>query len=837
MKTLLRVLFLLILPVFMFWSQPAAQTAEFWGILKMGGSYNIGAIFKTDGNGDKLKTVYEFKAENSGMYPTAGKLRETGNGKLYGLTILGGADEMGTLYEFDPELNTCKVLYDFNEYSGGFPVGSLVEAENGRFYGMTAFGGTMGSGTIFEYDPDKNSLSVKHVFDGDLNGYWPNSSLLLGTNGKCYGLTCYGGLYDLGIFFEYDYEENIFTKIIDFNGEETGEYPQNGLVWGINGMLYGSTCSGGLYNSGVLFEYDPVTNLFSKRFDFSNSTGSCPHEFVCADNGKLYGLLGYSQNSNGNELVSYDPFKDTLETEVIFNDDSQGGYANQSLLIADNGCIYGTTSWNGEYQSGTIFEYDPLSGLYSKVFDFPFDPNSSMAGALLQAHNGSFYGTFESGGDGGCGSIYKFELETGAFERIFDFNSAVIGKYPDGCLVDPGNGRFYGTSNSGGHRSGGNIFEFDPVTSEIVKTLNFGDFDAGRYPVFSLTRGNNGKLYGMTVSGGKYDQGTLFECDESLTYLKKITDFSDDISGLGVNPVGKLILASNQKLYGALGWGENGMGGCLFEFDPEKSTCKVIKQFSYQNVQEGFGPTGRLCEAKEGILYGTTNSGGSFDRGVIFEYDIENKKYSKIYNFSSYVSLGFPVSGLVKGQGSLLYGLCANGGFYNMGGLYEFDPDLKEITQDLDFGWIGGTGMPVGELMAASNGKIYGFTDYSRDSPNGVMFEYNPAFNILKKKADMPFPAYECSLIETGTATGLEIQNDLSLGRVFPNPNNGFFSLELDPKIHDFLVIIRNTGGQSVSEIHLRGSSAKLYIPGPEGMYFIEVRTDRSNEIFKVIKR
>src|SRR5580692_694730 len=94
-------------------------------------------------------------------------------GSLYGITNVGGAFNYGTLFYYDPLNNKDSVLLNFNNVNGGSPYGSLLQALNGRLYGITYSGG----GVLFYYDPTNGKDSTILHFTIP-TGYYPSGSLI-----------------------------------------------------------------------------------------------------------------------------------------------------------------------------------------------------------------------------------------------------------------------------------------------------------------------------------------------------------------------------------------------------------------------------------------------------------------------------------------------------------------------------------------------------------------------------------------------------------------------------------------------------------------------------------
>lgn len=130
-----------------------------------------------------LTTLVSFNGTN-GSYPVAG-LVQGSDGNFYGATVLGGANNRGTVFKMTPA-GALTTLVSFNGLNGSSPFAALVQGTNGNFYGTTAGGNgywVSGSasynyGTVFEMTP-VGVLTTLHVFSG-ANGYNPSAGLVLG---------------------------------------------------------------------------------------------------------------------------------------------------------------------------------------------------------------------------------------------------------------------------------------------------------------------------------------------------------------------------------------------------------------------------------------------------------------------------------------------------------------------------------------------------------------------------------------------------------------------------------------------------------------------------------
>src|SRR6478736_3857368 len=552
-----------------------AYSQEFWGMSKAGGADNKGIIFKMNADGSGLVTQRDFTIENYG-YNAQSDLTLGANGKLYGTTGAGGFYGKGVLFEYDPATGVYTRKVYFDGAAKGDSPSSLVLGSNGKFYGMTGIGGTFGAGVIFEYDPATNVYTKKFDFDGAANGAYPSAQLALSSNGKLYGMTASGGTSSKGVLFEYDPTTNTYTKKIDFDGNAKGDSPYGSLALNSNGKFYGMTYYGGTSGAGVLFEYDPSTDGFVKKIDFTFANGANPVGcLILNSNAKYYGMTGAGGTSSSGVLFEYDPATNVYTKKVDFNGAAKGAYPNGSLVLGSNGKFYGMTVNGGTSNGGVLFEYDPATNTYTKKFDFNGSVSGDQpGGSLTEGGNGKFYATTITGGAYYNGVLFEYDPATNVYTKKLDLYDYSKGITPSGSLMFADNGNFYGTCQEGGTSfyNSGVLFEYNRLTAAYTKKVDFTNV-TGYNPNGSLTSGGNGKLYGLTSDG----PSVLFEYDPAANvYTKKVS--------LSSTARGGLILAGNGKLYGMT-------DGSLFEYEPLTGTFTSKITLT---ATTGSGSVGRL---------------------------------------------------------------------------------------------------------------------------------------------------------------------------------------------------------------------------------------------------
>ncbi|HTA63853.1 MAG TPA: choice-of-anchor tandem repeat GloVer-containing protein, partial [Bacteroidia bacterium] len=180
---------LLLITCSLFFSITSYAQTQLWGMTQAGGQYNAGAIFKTDGSGNN-ETVQQSLFLYEGANPYYTNLTQASDGMLYGMTSGGGKNLDGILFQYDPATSTYTKKLDFaGATNGQSPYGSLMQASDGKLYGMTYQGGTNNMGVIFQYDPATSTSTKKLDFVGAANGQYPNGSLMQASDGKLYGMT------------------------------------------------------------------------------------------------------------------------------------------------------------------------------------------------------------------------------------------------------------------------------------------------------------------------------------------------------------------------------------------------------------------------------------------------------------------------------------------------------------------------------------------------------------------------------------------------------------------------------------------------------------------------
>ncbi len=686
-----------------------------------------------------------------------------GVSRMFGL--VGGSPQAnqasnGYLFSTDSSGQNFQVQYNFPVTTFGASPGNLeMIPYNGKLYGTTITGGQNNFGTIFEYDPVTDVYTKKFDFgpNASLTGGGPKGSLLL-YNNKFYGLGADYGASGAGVIFEWDPATNIYTKKYDFAGAG-GANPQNSLRL-MNGKMYGTTAGGGTSGLGVVFEWDPATNIYTKLVDLNGvgagTNGWSFYNNVTPYNNKLYCATARGGTNDYGTLLVVDPSLPFGSNTTIIKhlDATSGGNASNNEMIVYNNKLYGCLYTGGTNGHGTLFELNPSGNVFTKLVDFNYTNTGANPQGKLVQNGTTFLGLCNTGGTSGTGTVYEWDPAS---------PTTLVKKYnflPNNFdnTVNPGstlslfNTKFYAVSNNGGFVNQGNLFEYDYTANTVTKKKTFNAAENGRIPLGKPVL-LNGKIYGVCYQGPQEVFGTPYGClwsfDPSTSaYSRKVLFSNANNAANGRAPVSAPI-AYNEKLYGTTVNGGISDIGLLYEYDP------VTEAYTKKDMQPiaGSFPVGEPA-VYNNKLYGMTNANGNGNNGIVYAYDPATGVLSKLYDVQSGGS-NTP-NGAFTVYNNKLYGTTSSGGANNQGGVFVYDPATNTATTAAAFS--SATGNNVSNAPTLYNNKLYLMAYSGGSSGRGSIMMFDPATNILTTIYNFT---------TTGGGTGYDPQGGLTVNGNF----------------------------------------------------------------------
>ncbi len=360
---------------------------------------------------------------------------------------------------------------------------------------------------------------------------------------------------------------------------------------------------------------------------------------------------------------------------------------------------------------------------------------TTPSAALIQATNGSLYGSTLSGGTNNDGTLFRLGT-SGQLTTLYSFCAAggacTDGLLPDAPLVLGADGNFYGTTQQGGPNGGGAFFKLT-LTGTLTIVGGFGGPDGPSGPL-GLALGSNGDFYGTSSSGGYKERGTVFSVTPQGA-VSTLYDFckTSDCGAGGAYPETGLVEGVDGDFYGTTIEGgastgancPNGKAGCgtIFRVTPVGGLTKLYDFCSQSGCTDGYFPAAPMIQGEDGSLYGTTTLGGidncssygagDYGCGTIFK--IGPSGFQVLYSFCPEAGCSdgaIPSAALVQGSDGNFYGTTALGGANGEGTVFKITPGgtfTLLYTFCSESGCADGA-EPAAALIQDTNGKFYGTT-------------------------------------------------------------------------------------------------------------------------------
>jgi uncharacterized protein (TIGR03437 family) len=641
--------------------------------------------------------------------------------------------------------------------SDGIEPSGVVIGPGGVLYGTTQTGGSTNNGTVFSLTPPASpggawTEVVLYNFTGGADGKWP-AGVVIGSGGVLYGSASYGGtVTDIcedgcGTVFSVTPPASpggAWTESVlySFAGGTDGSVPTSGVVIGNGGVLYGTTSTGGTANGGTVFSLTPpkgassgaggawseaVLYSFTGGFDqpLAGATG-----VVIGAGGVLYGAAQTGGTETGS---SCDPFGCAMVFSLTPPKTGAGGAWTQAVLysfpggslsgvaIGNGGVLYGTTAGT---ISNTVFSLTPPAspgtGNWTEAVLYTFGAGGAgdVAGSsgVVVGNGGILYGTASGGGASELGGVFSLTPPAGSGGAwtetvLYSFMGGNDGSQPFAGVVIGSGGVLYGATATGGPAYAGTVFSLTPPTSASAAWTEsvlyaFTGGSPGIGVLSGLAVGNGGVLYGTTEGGGAGSCprgcGTVFSVTPPATgpsgpgawtanVLYRFTGGSD-----GAYPVAGVAVASNGVLYGTTEYGGTG-------------TCTPRAQ---QTPGSGCGVVFSLTPP--------TSPGDAWTETTLHSFTTANGTcYPPLDICNGYSDGFYPATGLAIGSGGVLYGTTGFGGTMNGGTLFSLAPPASASdgwTESVlyNFTALSAYDGPISAgpsgLVIGADGTLYGTT-------------------------------------------------------------------------------------------------------------------------------
>ncbi|MEO6755523.1 MAG: choice-of-anchor tandem repeat GloVer-containing protein, partial [Chthoniobacteraceae bacterium] len=481
---------------------------NFYGTTQTGGLNNFGTVFSITSAG-VLTTLVNFTGSTGaalGATPQGALIAGT-DGALYGTTNSGGLNNVGSVFK----VTTGGLFTTLVNVTAAPNFGRLTQGEAGNIYGsLLSGGGANGYGSLFAAPitgaPDTLSTLVPVSGVTALNA---RAGMLRGLDGNYYGTTAAGGAINSGSVFMLT-PVGVYSTLISFtgtSGTNPGSGPQAALITGSDNNYYGTTSGGGSSSLGTIFKMTPA-GVQSTLINFTGTTGanlgSSPQgSLTLGSDGNYYGTTVAGGSGGGFGTVFKMTQAGVLTTLVNFTG-TTGAALGQSplgvLAQGDDGNFYGVTSSGGAGNLGSVFKVTP-AGVFTSLASFTGTtgtlPGQTPTGGLFAGRDGSLYGVTAAGGVYFAGTIFRVALD-GSVASIYTFTGRTDGLTPNNGVVLASDDFLYGGDATA-------MYRLNPPPVALIAAAT--DITASTATLHGSITGNNyaGEVsfdYGLTTGYG-----------------------------------------------------------------------------------------------------------------------------------------------------------------------------------------------------------------------------------------------------------------------------------------------------------------------------------------------
>ncbi len=374
-------------------------------------------------------------------------------------------------------------LASFNGTNGAYPAfGTLVLDSAGNLLGTASAGGNASGGTVFELVKNgaTYSSSITRLFSfarDDATGWVPYGGLTADAAGNLFGTTSGQTNSYFGSVFEVLRTNGVYATsptVLAHFAQSIGAFPYAAPVLDANGNLFGTTQLGGTSNLGAVYKLAKTNGTYASTLSLlaslNGTTGDQPYGGVTLDfAGNVIGV-GYLDGAGSGGTVyeiAYAGGAYSGGANPLVSFSGTGNRGPVSALVADAaGNLFGTTYKGGANGQGMVFEIAKTANGYASsattLANFSGSNGSLPDGTLLIDAAGDLFGTTETGGTNGTGTVYEILKQAGAYSgsivTLASFDTT-NGSTPHAGLVADSAGILYGTAFTGGTNSEGTIYQ------------------------------------------------------------------------------------------------------------------------------------------------------------------------------------------------------------------------------------------------------------------------------------------------------------------------------------------------------------------------------------------
>ncbi len=372
------------------------------------------------------------------------------------------------------------------------------------------------------------TITVLHNFTGGADGSYPTAGVTFDQQGRIYGTASSDGRYDSGVVYRLVREGEgwVLSPIYSFNfHDHDGTAPYARVIFGPDGLLYGTTNTGGAANFGTVFSLRPPATACTTAvcswdetilYSFTGGAdGGYPYygDLIFDPAGNIYGTTSNGGSSNHGVVFRLTRSGSGWTESVLwnFNGGSDGGAPYAGVIFDNASNLYGTTTYGGSNRLGTVYELSPTQSGWSEttLYSFTSSDNGGGSGGLIMDAHGDLFGI--TGNEDGGGAAYELTPQNGSWS--FTLLQTFQGEF--GGIASPtfdSHGNLYGPLPNGGSDDLGEIFMLTPSGNQWLYTPYYQfSGGGGAEPYGAVVFDASGNMYGTSFVFGSGGEGTVWE--------------------------------------------------------------------------------------------------------------------------------------------------------------------------------------------------------------------------------------------------------------------------------------------------------------------------------------
>jgi uncharacterized repeat protein (TIGR03803 family) len=358
---------------------------------------------------------------------------------------------------------------------------------------------------------------------------------------------------------------------------------------------------------------------------------------------------------------------------------------------------------------------------------------------LLVDADGNIFGTTEESGAHNDGTVFEIAKTAHGYAAaptiLASFDGA-HGANPEAGLIADSQGNLFGTTFGGGANDAGTVYEIVKTRHGYASTptvlVSFGGESGGEGPEGVLLADVHGNLFGTTTAGGPDNDGAVFEIEKTKSgYAGTPTILASFTGPNGAVPLAGLIADAHGNLFGTTEDGGSPNKGTVFEIEKTRfgyaNTPTILYSFCAQNnCTDGAYPKAALTFDSHGNLFGTTEEGGASNLGAVFEI----AKTASGYANTATILASFddtngesPVARLLADPHGDLFGTTTIGGADNAGTVFEIQKNGDRYgAPSVLVGFDGAGGAVPFAGLTEHHGDLFGTTEDGGAHGDGTVF-------------------------------------------------------------------------------------------------------------------